>query len=873
LKVKKTSAKDKQASGSFDKSADDNLELYRRKRNPALTNEPFSAERPRRSGETRSGRFVVHLHDATRTHYDLRLQFGGTLKSFAVPKGPSLDPDDKRLAVQTEDHPLEYLDFEAVIPAGNYGAGAMIAWDIGRVRYLEGSAEAGVLRGKIDFELHGFKLHGRYGLIHTGKRPQASSSREWLLVKKPDAFAARDRDILAEQPRSVLSGLTIEELDRKTEIATRLRAEAAAEGAPSATDELGAFSPMLCSGSEVELDDPERLYELKLDGVRMIADKRGEAVLLRYRNGRAASATYPEIARAVQTLAPDQVVLDGEVVALDEHGKPSFQRLGRRIHAARPFDVLHVQAEVPVLYMVFDVLALGDCDLRGLPLRVRKSLLERLIQGRGYLRVLDAIAGRGDALLDFCKENGLEGIVAKRASSTYQPGVSEDWVKIKCAREDDLVVVGYVSGKGSRQSLGALDLASYSGPRLRVRGKVGSGIDERSIAELLRRLTPLEQDAPAAEGELTRERERRFTRPELVVRVEHMGLTQDGRLRQAVFKGIRDGVSPAECTLESEAELTGAPEMGVTEPVASGVAERDVPAISNPDKVFWPAEGYTKRDLCEYYAAVAPFMLPFLRGRPVVLVRYPDGVSGKNFYQWRAPEGTPSWIRRLELRDEERAARGDSKCVFLLDNVDGLVHVANLGCIPIHVLASTERSLDECDFLTIDLDIGEQPFKSAVILALTLRELLDEVGLVGFPKTSGQKGLHVLIPLLPGVSFDAAKLLVELLGRLLVARHPQLATMERRISKRGPKVYVDTGQTGRSRTIVAPYSVRAHPGATVSTPLSWDELHVGLDPTRFTLSSVPSRLAELGDPMESMLAEAREVAKAVRRLESKLKSS
>ncbi len=872
--MKKTSAKDGRPPGSFDKSTEDDLELYRRKRNPALTNEPFSAERPRRSGETFAGRFVVHLHDATRTHYDLRLQFGGTLKSFAVPKGPSLNPDDKRLAVQTEDHPLEYLDFEAVIPAGNYGAGAMIAWDIGRVRYLEGSAEAGVLRGKIDFELHGFKLFGRYGLIYTGKRAQASSSREWLLVKKPDAFAARDRDLVAEQRESVLSGLTIEELDGKAALADALHAAAVAAGAPPGGSDLRALAPMLCASGEVALDDPERLYELKLDGVRMIADKQGDAVALRYKNGRAASATYPEIARAVQTLAPERVVLDGEVVALDEHGKPSFQRLGRRIHAARPFDVLHVQAEVPVLYMVFDVLALGDRDLRSLPLRARKALLERLIKGRGYLRVLDAIAGRGDALLEFCKTQGLEGIVAKSAASTYHAGPSRsaEWMKLKCAREDDLVVVGWIAGKGSRQSLGALDVASYAGAHLRTRGKVGSGLDERSIAELRKRLAPLEQDAPAAEGELTRERERRFTRPELVVRVQHMGLTEDGRLRHPIFKCIREHVAPAACTLESEEELTAA-EAPLPELRASDPAALVVPAISNPDKIFWPKEGYTKQNLCAYYAAVAGFMLPFLRGRPVVLVRYPDGVSGKNFYQWRAPEGTPSWMRTLELRDEERAARGDSKCVFLLDNLEGLVHVANLGCIPIHVLAATERAMDECDFLTIDLDIGSQPFKSAVILALALRELLDEVGLVGFPKTSGQKGLHVLIPLAPGVSFDAAKLLVELLGRLLVARHPQLSTMERRISKRGPKVYVDTGQTGRSRTIVAPYSVRAHPGATVSTPLSWDELHVGLDPARFTLASVPARLAELGDPMAEMLAEAREVGPAVQRLESKLRGA
>jgi bifunctional non-homologous end joining protein LigD len=289
--------------------------------------------------------------------------------------------------------------------------------------------------------------------------------------------------------------------------------------------------------------------------------------------------------------------------------------------------------------------------------------------------------------------------------------------------------------------------------------------------------------------------------------------------------------------------------------------------------VFWPDQGYTKADLCEYYAAVAPVLLPFLRGRPVVLVRYPDGIFGKNFYQWRAPEGTPAWIRTLELRDEEARQAGESKSVFLIDDVDGLVHIANLGAIPIHVLASNERCLDHCDFLTVDLDIGEQPFKSAIILALSLRELLQEIGLCGFPKTSGQKGLHVLIPLAPGVSFDTAKLLVELLGRLLTARHPEMSTMERRVSKRGPRVYVDTGQTGRSRTIVAPYSVRAHPQATVSTPLAWEEVHIGLDPARFSLLTVPARLAEIGDPMSGIFEFRRDVAPAVARLETLLRET
>lgn len=822
---------------------------------------------------------MVHLHDATRTHYDVRLQFGGTLKSFAVPKGPSLNPDDKRLAVNTEDHPLEYLDFEEVIPEGNYGAGAMIAWDRGRVQYLEGSAEAGLERGKIDFELSGFKLRGRFGLIYTGARRQAESKRDWLLVKKPDAHASRERDILAEEPESVLSGLCIGELERKAERSARIEAECAGLGAPVGARDVSDLTPMLCAMTSAPLDDPSRLYELKLDGVRIIADKHPDGVALRYRNGRAASSTYPEIARAIRAMAPERVVFDGEIVALDEQGKPNFQRLATRIHAHRPYDVLLAQAEVSVLYLVFDVLALGERDLRPLPLRERKKILDELVKGRGFVRKLDAIAGQGQALLEFCKAQGLEGIVAKRADSAYQPGPrrSGDWVKIKCERDEDFLVIGWTTGRGTRQRLGALDLGSYSGDRLLVRGKAGSGLDDRSIATLLERLAPLEVAEAVAEGEMTREPGvRHHVRPEVVVRIQHMGWTDDARLWHPIFRGIRDDIDPKSCTAAPEAELVerlAAPAPSKASDELGATYSDAIRNISNPDKVFWPDEGYTKRDLCEYYAAVAPVVLPFLRGRPIVLVRHPDGIRGKSFYQWRAPEGTPDWIRTLELRDEEETARGESKSVFLIDDVRGLVHIANLGCIPIHVLASHEGAREQCDFLTIDLDIGDQPFKSAVILALAVRELLEEVGLVGYPKTSGQKGLHVLIPLSKGISFDAAKLLVELLGRLLVAKHPKLATMERRVNKRGPRVYVDTGQTGRSRTIVAPYSVRAHPGATVSTPLSWDELHVSLDPTRFTMLTVPARIAELGDPMAGMLAAAPDVARAVLRLERKLRGA
>jgi bifunctional non-homologous end joining protein LigD len=276
--------------------------------------------------------------------------------------------------------------------------------------------------------------------------------------------------------------------------------------------------------------------------------------------------------------------------------------------------------------------------------------------------------------------------------------------------------------------------------------------------------------------------------------------------------------------------------------------------LTNRDKTYFPEDQLTKGDLLDYYEAIAPVMLPHLEGRPVVLVRYPDGISGKNFYQWRAPDGTPDWVRTFELYDEDKQeARGTGKAAFLIDSTDALLHIANLGCIPVHVLAGRESSREHCDFVTIDFDIAEHPFRDAVILALTLKEILDDLSLTGFPKTSGQRGLHVLIPLGPGVPFASAKILCELLGRLLVGRHSDIATMERRIEKRGDKLYVDTGQTGRSRTIVAPYSVRAFPGARVSTPLRWEELHLALDPSVFTILSVVDRVAAQGDPMAKLL--------------------
>jgi bifunctional non-homologous end joining protein LigD len=884
--LRKTSAKSRTTKPAAAPAAAGSLEAYREKRDPARTTEPFGPERKRSATGTRSARFVIHLHDATRTHYDLRLEYGGTLASFAVPKGPSLDPVEKRLAVRTEDHPIEYLEFEDVIPEGSYGAGPMIVWDTGRVTYLETTAEEGLAKGKVDFELSGYKVRGRFALVASGRR--RGEDAQWLLIKKADAWSRPGGEPTTEDPFSVLSGLRIDELATRGDVALDLETQAERLGAPRAELDARHLVPMLCATTGAKLDDPDRLYELKLDGVRIVADRRGESVSLRYRNGRAATG-YSDVARAVRALAPGRLVLDGEVIAFDERGRPSFERIAPRIHARRPLDIERAVAEVPVVYLVFDILQIGERSLVSLPLRDRKALLMKLVRGRGLIRVLDHLEGDGRPLWELCTERRLEGVVAKRASSPYRPGPrrSDDWVKLKCERDEDFVVVGWVDGKGGRQRLGALALGSYENRRLVYRGKVGSGLNEKVIGELLERLRALEVDKNPAHGEPPREAGRtHFVRPELVVSVRYLDWTEDGHLRAPVFRGLRQDVSAASCTVspgdaaldkvleeEPPSALPSADEpAAAAEVTAETVAPRVV--VKNRSKVFWPDEGYTKGDLLDYYARVAPVMLPFLRGRPVVLVRYPDGIAGKSFYQWRAPPGTPKWIRTLELYDEDKQeARGTDKSVFLVDDADGLVHLANLGAIPLHVLASRETSAEACDFLTLDLDIGQQPFRRAVELALSLRKLLGELELVGYPKTSGQKGLHVLVPLGPGIGFETAKILVELIGRLLVSRHHDVSTMERRVSKRGAKLYVDTGQTGTSRTIVAPYSVRAHAGATVSTPLRWEEVHGALDPTRFTIVSVPTRVREIGDPMAGLLDERPDVPRAVERLEKLLQKA
>jgi bifunctional non-homologous end joining protein LigD len=854
----------------------DPLEKYRKKRNPGGTNEPFGAEHTVRS-DLGGGRFVIHQHAATRMHYDLRLEIGGTLQSFAVPKGITLDPIEKHLAVHTEDHPIEYLRFEDVIPEGNYGAGAMIIWDTGTFTFLEANGTDSLARGKLDFVLSGFKAKGRFALIATGRRKAAQGlagtsgkAAEWLLIKKNDRFAVTGKNLAELYPRSVVSGLSTTDLKRKRELGQAWEQAAldlVAQHPPSKKQRpLSEALPMVVKHGQVPHRSAQYLYELKLDGVRILAHKQKNEVSLSYRSGISCTRSYSDIARCLEHLPVSEALIDGEIVTFDEAGRPNFGLLAPRIAAKRPGEIQQAQAKVPVVFFAFDLLQLGTADLRQVPLERRKELLGQLLPGNGFIRTLDHIVDHGDALWTLVEQQQLEGMVAKRLGTPYTPGPepSGHWIKLKRAVDEDYAVMGY--SQGERGALKAPLVALYGPNGWVYQGRVGTGFSNRDRIHLVKTLRELATHGPCCA--VPDDVQATFVEPKLVIKVKHQGRSNAGHLRAASFQGIHEAKAAQDCRLDEFDQavpvdpdenhiLKGA----LISPPAEDLSRRSAPRanpgrvhLTNLDKVYFPEDGYTKGNLIDYYAEIAPVMLPHLQGRPVVLVRYPDGIAGKNFYQWRAPEKSPPWLRTFELYDEEKQReRGSNKSAFIVDSVDALLHIANLGCIPLHVIAGRETSPSHCDFLTIDFDLGERPLADGVRLALSLREILDELGLDGFPKTSGQRGLHVLVALGPGIGFESAKIMCELLGRIVLTRHADISTMQRRIDKRGDKVYIDTGQTGRSRTIVAPYSVRAYPGARVSTPLSWSEVHLALDPAQFTIETVPDRVKLRGDPMEGLL--------------------
>ncbi len=844
----------------------DPLDRYREKR-VAGTPEPAGAPPP--VGRVGShGIFVVHEHHATRTHWDLRLEIDGVLVSWAIPHGPSMAPEDKRLAVKVEAHPLEYCDFEAVIPDGHYGAGPMIVWDRGRfVPKLD--PRQGVRDGEVKFELFGFKLRGEFTLVRTsGRGPRghqtAKGGDDWLLIKKrdlwTDAFAAAGRPLSMV---SVLSGLSADELATGAPRLAAWRTQVVATGAPRKVISDVGFAPMLCETAAQPFSSKDWVFELKYDGFRLLGWGGAGQAVLRYRSGHDATARYPELAAVLRALPVPGLVIDGEVCVLDADGKPDFPKLAERAQLGRKRDLAFAAVAAPVVWYAFDLLGADGFDLRGVALERRKALLAQVVPAVGAVRYAEHIPEVGEAFLAVVAGRGLEGVVAKKLGSRYRTGArTRDWMKVKIDPEHEFAVCGFTPPKASRAGLGALHLCVRVDSAWRYAGKVGSGLDDATLLALRRELDTAPRWAPSfprpeGTGDAT------WVEPALVVAVRYREWPVDSTLRFPVFLGWRRDRPALACTMP--VRHTGELATAAAEPLVDDEPSVRTVQLSNLKKVFWPADGYTKGDLIDYYRSIAPWILPYLVDRPVVITRYPDGIDGKWFYQKDMPDWVPPWLRTM-TRWSEHSQREIH--YVMVDDADGLAYLANLGSIPIHVWASRLTTIDRPDWTIIDLDPKNAPRAHVVPLALAIHALCESCGLPNYVKTSGQTGLHVLIPLAGQCDFEQARKLAYLLGMVIERRCPEMATTLRNPEQRKGRVYLDWGQNAPGQLLVAPLSVRPVPGAQVSMPLGWHEVVPGLDPGAFTIANARARLEAMIDPVRPVLTEQPDLLGALGRLQA-----
>ena len=603
------------------------------------------------------------------------------------------------------------------------------------------------------------------------------------------------------------------------------------------------------------------IFELKVDGFRLLtAREKGKPRLL-FRRGHDATTTFPDVAAAVASLPGGDLVLDGEITVLDEAGRPSFQRLQKRVQLKRAADIQRAAAQLPAVVYCFDLLAFEDFDLRELPLTERKACLRLLLSEGTPLRYVDHFEEDGERLFEQVTRMDLEGIMAKKADSPYRAGRSSAWLKIRVARADDFAVVGFTVPKGSRTGLGALHLGNYEDGELVYAGRAGSGFTQKQLAEVRGKLERKRRKTPPFAGPPPAGKEHVWVDPELVCEVRFRERTDDGLLRQPVFLRFRDDKTVAECTRDGKAPPSApkatakpaakparAPTPELVKPAA--IEAKKVP-FTNLDKIFWPKERYTKGDLVEFYRTISPWLLPYLRDRPLVLTRYPDGIEGKSFFQKDAPRYVPAWLRRERMWSEQTERDID---YFIAEDVESLLYLANLGTIPIHVWSSRVPTLDNPDYCILDLDPKGAPFAHVVKIALAIRKLCEEVELDCFIKSSGSSGLHVLLPLAGQCDYEQSKMLGELLAGEIVRELPEIATVTRTVSARKGRVYVDFLQNGHGKTIAGAFSVRPLPGAPVSMPLEWRVVTPKLDPAKFTMRTVPERMAKMKkDPVLPVL--------------------
>lgn len=838
------------------------LGKYFAKRHFGKTPEPHGSVKKKSSKKLA---FVVQEHHASHLHYDFRLELDGVLKSWAVPKGPSMNPHVHHLAVHVEDHPYEYRKFEGVIPEGNYGAGNVIIWDEGwyEPRADTDDAEATLRKeyeeGHITFVMHGKKLQGEFALIRMPRQGEKS----WLLIKKGDEFASTE-DITTHD-ESVKSGKRVDEI----------AGNAAAPELDSYPRKAApwAVKPMLCTLVDEPFDDPQWLYEIKWDGYRAIASKKRDDVALYSRAGNDFSTKFSPIYEAARAFDHD-VILDGEIVVVDDEGSPHFEWL--QDWHRNPQGSLH--------YYVFDILWCDGHDVRTMPLAERKALLKSVITDNSAVRYSDHIVGKGSTLFAQMQERGLEGIVAKRSDSAYNEAErGANWLKIKTHLRQEVVIGGFTEPRGGRKYLGALIVGVYDKGELVYVGHSGGGIPDETRKELRAKLEKLERKTSPFAVEPKPNAPVHWVKPELVCEMNFAEWTKDGSMRQPTFVGMREDKKPTLVKREKPKRAKKAaakPAPGAddsslssaeqTAPPRSVAAKASAPRsskveFSHLDKVFFPEHGYTKGDLIRYYESVADVMLPYLKDRPHSMLRQPGGSIDHGFFQ-KNNEHLPDWVPATDIYSDSN--HGNLHWI-VGGELDTLLYMVQLGCIEINPWSSRVQHLDKPDWLVIDLDPEGVTFEDVIEVAKTVHAVCDEWHIPAYPKTSGKTGIHIYVPLAAKYTYEQAKNFAHLMVIEVNKRQPERTSLERMPKKRPHKIYLDFLQNREGQTLAAPYSVRPTPDANVATPLHWDEVKKGLKPNQFTIKNTQQRLARVGDLWQPVLGKGVDIATILKHIEKR----
>jgi len=810
------------------------LAEYHRKRDFDKTSEPAggSADKPLL--------YVIQKHAASRLHFDFRLELGGTLKSWAVPKGPSLDPNEKRLAVHVEDHPIEYGDFEGTIPKGQYGGGTVMLWDRGHWEPTGGKdPQVAYGHGHLEFRLHGERLRGAWMLVQM-KGKAAEGGKNWLLIKRSDAQArGKPEEPVDTELTSVTTGRAMDGIAKGLPAVRPKRAAAAGLG-PSALPGAkraalpSSLAPQLATlADEVPADDGW-IHEIKFDGYRMLAFVRDGRVKLVSRTANDWTRKFPNVVERLSALPVKTALLDGEMIALRPDGKSSFQDLQHALHEGRT---------ARVVYQVFDLLHLDGYDLTRLPLLERKQALATLLARNtkeGVVRYTDHVAGRGPEVYQQACRLGLEGIVSKQAAGAYANRRTRSWLKVKCTLRQEFVVVGFTDPQGARTGLGAL-LVGYhdENGRLTYGGKVGTGFDTRTLRDLSKRFaklavreSPLQAPAPKSET-----RGAHWVRPEMVVEVQFAEWTSDNRLRHPTFLGIREDKQPSEVRRERAARPSA-------EAPAQAPTRASTVRLTHPERVLWPELPFTKQQLADYYESVAGVMLPQLVDRPLAVVRCPQGRTASCFFQKNWTRTLPKSVRRVNV-----GAGGKGPAHMTIHDLDGLIGLVQIGALEIHPWTARGDRVERPDRIVFDLDPDSGvPWNEVVDAALALRARLATAGLTSFPRTTGGKGLHVVLPIARRASWDDVKAFTRGIAEEMVRCHPRRYVSVASKAARKGKIFLDWLRNTRGATAIASYSTRAREGAPVATPLTWEELTTIQGGDAFDVRSVPERVRKVRDP-------------------------